>query len=480
MNKEQLFSLLSANFKLLPTEGQEVVMKHLAAFLLSDKPFPLYLLKGFAGTGKTTLVSTLVKTLPSLKMGYVLMAPTGRAAKVLQNYSAHYAHTIHRKIYIRQPKSDGSIRLVVAPNKHKNTLFIVDEASMIGDNSQDQSLFTAHSLLDDLMAYVYDGENCRLLLIGDHAQLPPVGSDLSPALNLQYLKTTYTLTAASYELTEVMRQALESGILANATWLREKLYQNNFELPIVNCNGFKDVMKVSSFDFEELLHDSFAGKVFGKAVIICRSNRRANNYNNAVRSRILGFDEQLNGGDLLMVVKNNYYWISEPQGKDRSEQGLSFIANGDMITINRIIQFEQMYGFNFADADISFLDYPDQPAMQVKLLLDTLMIDGPALNHSDHKKLADAVEEDYLEITNLKLRRQKLRSNPYMNALQVKFGYALTCHKTQGGQWEQVFIDGSNIQPEKIDAGYLRWLYTAVTRATQKLMLVNFHDPFIE
>lgn len=476
MSNEEIFQLIKHNFKLSPTGGQETAMHHLAAFLSSAKQSPLYLLKGYAGTGKTTIVATLVRILPVIGMQCVLLAPTGRAAKVLQNYSGIQAFTIHRKIYYHRITADGTVKLLVIPNQHKNTLFIVDEASMIGDSSRESAFFRSNNLLDDLMQYVQEGEHCRLMLIGDHAQLPPVGSDLSPALDLQYLKTTYAVTAAAFELTEVMRQSLESGILYNATRLRDKLINEDFELPLFKLKGFTDIIKLSGEEFEDLMYDAFGEKDYGKAVIICRSNRMANNYNNAIRSRILGYDGQITGGDLLMVVKNNYFWAAESMAQGQSEHALSFIANGDMVVVNRISRIEEYYGFRFADADISFIDYPDQPAMQVKLLLDTLMAEGPSLNEEDYRKLAAAIEEEYSDIPNRNTRIRKIRNNPFYNALQVKYGYAITCHKTQGGQWEQVVVDGAGLKTETIDVAYLRWLYTAITRATNKLMLVNFSD----
>lgn len=467
-------------FKPKPTDGQQRVMEHLAAFLLSQKTNPLYLLKGFAGTGKTTLVSVLVQVLPQLNMGYVLLAPTGRAAKVLQQYSGKQAATIHRKIYYQRPDSSGLLRMMLAPNKHKHTVFIVDEASMIGDNRPDNSLFGASGLLDDLMAYVQDGEHCRILFIGDHAQLPPVGTDLSPALDLHYLKTTYSLTAASYELTEVMRQSLESGILFNATAIRTKLHADDFGLPLFQLQTFDDVLQVSAEDFEELLQDAFGGRDFGKAVIVCRSNRRANDFNQAVRARILAFEEELSGGDLLMVVKNNYYWMALENAENNAKPQMNgFIANGDMLTVNRINSTENCYGYTFADAEVSFMDYPGQPPMAVKLLLHTLTVDGPAMSAEEQQKLLAAIEADYADIPSRRQRLERVRANPYFNALQVKFGYALTCHKTQGGQWPWVFVDGGSLRPDKLDAAYMRWLYTAVTRATEKLMLVNFPESTI-
>lgn len=456
------------SFGFIPTEGQRTVLYHISAFLLSEKPNPAYLLQGYAGTGKTTLVTTLVKTLPQIGMRYQLLAPTGRAAKVLSGYTGKTASTIHRKIYRFQQYADGSFRMTRAENKSKNTVFIVDECSMISDDYSN-----GRSLLDDLIGYVFSGENCRLLLIGDNAQLPPVGLDNSPANDINVLKNEFGLTVAAFELTEVMRQEEESGILWNATNLRK----NMNELPLFSVNNFNDIHRIEPQEFEELLWQSFNGKNSNDAVIICNSNKRANMYNQAVRARILQEEGEISTGDKLMVVKNNYFWTDE-------DQQICFIANGDMIELMRINNTEEIYGFHFADVEIQLTDYQDAPNLSVKILLETLASDSPALTQEESDRLYKSIEEDYMDIPNKRDRYKAMRQNPYFNALQVKFGYALTCHKTQGGQWPTVFIDAPYIKDVEthgrvsLQIGDLRWFYTAVTRAQKQLYFVNFNDDY--
>lgn len=464
------------SFGFIPTEGQRTVLYHLAAFLLSEKPKPTYLLQGYAGTGKTTLVTTLVKTLPIIGMHYQLMAPTGRAAKVISGYTGKSASTIHRKLYRFQQYADGSLRMTRAENKAKNTVFIVDECSMISDETTN-----GRSLLDDLISYVFNGENCRLLLIGDNAQLPPVGLENSPANDINVLRHEFGLTVAAYELTEVMRQEEESGILWNATALRQTLRPLTplmplmaapIELPLFDVNGFPDVHRIEPQEFEELLWQKFGDKTNNEAVIICRSNKRANMYNQAVRARILQEEGEISTGDKLMVVKNNYFWTDE-------DQKISFIANGDMIELMRINNTEEMYGFHFADVEIQLTDYQEEPNLSVKILLETLTSDSPALTQEEADRLYRAVEEDYMDIPNKRDRYKAMRQNPYFNALQVKFGYALTCHKTQGGQWPTVFLDAPYIkEDESLQVSDLRWFYTAVTRAQKQLYFVNFEEAY--
>ena len=457
------------SFGFEPTNGQSIVMYHLSAFLLSQKENPTYILRGYAGTGKTTLVKTLVKTLPAIGMKYILMAPTGRAAKVLSNYTGQNASTLHRRIYQTKTFPDGSIRITRAENKFKNALFIVDEASMIGE----QKDFGGSSLLDDLMGYVFSGENCRLLLIGDTAQLPPVESNESPALDCEYLKREFPVTAATYELTEVKRQALESGILYNATDIRQLLGQNLYEyhLPLFHLDGFNDIQKIEPETFEERLHNAFANMSDNEAVIVCKSNKRANLFNQAIRGRILNIEGEIATGDKLMVVKNNYYWTE-------GSPNISFIANGDMAEIRKIKHFEELYGFRFADVELSFTDYPESSNVEAKILLDTLNSNSASLTEEENKRLFAAIEEDYMDIPNRRQRFKEMRKNPWFNALQVKFAYALTCHKTQGGQWSSVYIDSSLNQKETLDVEDLRWLYTALTRAQERVCFVNFKEEF--
>lgn len=496
MDRNTLFNILLNNFGFTPTEGQAKVLYHLSAFILTEKERPLYLLRGYAGTGKTTLVSTLVKTLPQIGMRYQLLAPTGRAAKVISNYTGKPASTLHRKLYRFQAVANGELRMARAENKHKNTVFIVDECSMISDQGDGYSW--SRSLLDDLIEYVFSGSCCKLLLIGDSAQLPPVGLDISPAMDFDILRNSFNLTMATYEMKEVMRQALESGILHNATEIRNKIAMNNelwamsdsdmYQLPLLDKNNFDDIIKIDPMSFEELLWESFGDKRSNNdAVVICRSNKRANMFNQAIRSRVLQEEGELSAGDKLMIVKNNYFWCQ--QTTDNSQQSeansqqpavnsqITFLANGDMIEITRINKFEEMYGFHFADVDIQLMDYDDAPTLSVKIILETLHSDAPALTNDEAKRLYQAVEEDYMDIPKAADRRKAMKDNPYFNALQVKYGYALTCHKTQGGQWNNVFVEAPYLPDETtLELGDLRWLYTAITRAKEKVYLVNFKD----
>ena len=489
MDRNTLFNILLNNFGFTPTEGQAKVLYHLSAFILTEKERPVYLLRGYAGTGKTTLVSTLVKTLPSLGMRYQLLAPTGRAAKVMSTYTGKPSSTLHRKLYRFQVNANGEFRMARAENKAKDTIFIVDECSMISDQSDGYSW--SRSLLDDLIEYVFSGSCCKLLLIGDSAQLPPVGLDISPAMDFDILKNSFSLTLATYEMKEVMRQALDSGILHNATKLRSLMSTDNeqlstdfwyegYQLPLLEINNFSDIVKIDPMSFEELLWQSFGDKKSNNdAVVICRSNKRANMFNQAIRSRVLQEEGELSTGDKLMIVKNNYYW----SGQQSAVSGqISFLANGDMIEITRINKFEEMYGFHFADVDIQLTDYEEAPTLSVKIIMETLYSDSPALTNEEAKRLYQAVEEDYMDIPRAADRRKAMKENPYYNALQVKFGYALTCHKTQGGQWSYVFIEAPYLPDETtLELGDLRWLYTALTRASEKVYLVNFKEEwFIE
>lgn len=469
LSRSELYERLVQSFGFEPTEGQAIVLYHLSAFLLSEKENPTYILRGYAGTGKTSLVKTLVRTLPTIGMRYVLLAPTGRAAKVLSNYTGQSASTIHRRIYQTKTFPDGTMRVARGENKSVNTLFIVDEASMIGE----QRDFGSKSLLDDLLEYVFSGEHCRLLLIGDTAQLPPVESSESPALDCDYLRSQFPITAATYELTEVKRQALASGILYNATNIRQMLKEDRFEytLPIFDIAHFADTQKIEPETFEELLYKVFSDNADNEAVIICKSNKRANMFNQAIRGRILNIEGEIATGDRLMVVKNNYYWAN-------GNEAISFIANGDMAELRKIKRFEELYGFRFADVELGFIDYPDQPNIEAKILLETLNSNSASLTEEESRRLFTAIEEDYMDIPNRRERYKEMRKNPWFNALQVKFAYALTCHKTQGGQWNTVFIDSSLNQKEELETEDLRWIYTALTRAQERVYFVNFKEEF--
>lgn len=463
--QEQVLQLLFGNFPHTPTEGQLQAAKQLVDFLYNPDPAAAFVLKGYAGTGKTSLVSALIKTLPLLKIRTILLAPTGRAAKVLSNYSGRQALTIHKKIYSTSADNYGILRCTKARNKHSYTLFIVDEASMIGDGSEGD-----YNLLDDLVSYVRDGNHCRLMLIGDMAQLPPVGSTISPALNCDYLQAACNLNVQSYELTEVVRQAETSGILHNSTLIRQQIASGNEQpqMPLFDLENCTDVARIDGGELEEILNHEYSNRGSEEVVLICRTNKRANIFNNAIRNRILFRDEQLNTGDYLMVVKNNYFWADD-------DSGIGFIANGDIAEILRLRNMEELYGFHFATAELRFIDYTDAPELECKILLDTLTSESPSLTTDESRQLFEQVMLDYADLPTKGDRLKAVRSNPHFNALQVKFAYSLTCHKTQGGQWDTVIID-QGFLPDGPDREYLRWLYTALTRAKRQVYLLNFND----
>ena len=466
-----LSGILSA-FPFEPTKGQMELAELLEVFISDKDPRGVFVLKGYAGTGKTSFVSAMVKVLPEIRKKAVLLAPTGRAAKVLSGYAGQPAWTIHKRIYFQRMGRDGSISLVLQKNLYRNAIFIVDEASMIaGSYTEKDHVFSTRNLLDDLMEYVNEGESCKLLLIGDSAQLPPVGMPVSPALDLDFMKSRYSLIIYQYELTEVMRQSLESGILFNATRMRDLIASGKVSFPLFHLEGRKDVTRITGEDLEDLLHTAFSSAEHAETVVVCRSNKRANMFNREIRNRILFMENEISSGDFLMVVKNNYFWL-EPQS------GPGFIANGDIIEVLRIKQTEEIYGFRFADVTIRLVDYPGEPTLDVKILLDVLMAETPALPDEAQKRLFGTVLDEFNDIPQRALRMEKVRTNPYYNALQVKFSYALTCHKTQGGQWQNVFIDQGYLKEDMIDYEYLRWLYTALTRASRKVYLLGFQEKF--
>ncbi len=476
MNSRELEIQLLKSFALNPTSDQQKAINHISRFHTSEKENPAYILKGYAGTGKTSILGAYVKTLAKSGQKFVLMAPTGRAAKVLSAYTGKTAHTIHRYIYFIVTASNGVPRVTLGKNKLQNTVFIIDEASMISDSSQNnEGGFSGRSLLDDLIEYVFSSSGNKIVLVGDTAQLPPVGLNISPALDFEYLKGAYNITAHSFEMKEVMRQSLDSGILFSATSLRNKLREENPSLPMLSLDGFKNDVKIISDgeDFNEILQQTFYDAGESKGVLVCRSNKRANIFNQQIRSAILQKESEIESGDILMVVKNNYFWLEKT-----SKAG--FIANGEMLEILRVTKIEDLYGFRFAEAEIRLLDYPEEQEFTVKLLLDTIMIDGPGLNDDDRNRLFENVLEDYQDIPQRRQRVAKVMVNPYFNALHVKFAYAMTCHKTQGGQWPTVILDQGWLNDEMINIEYLRWLYTAFTRSTNKLYLINFREDFFE
>ncbi len=474
MTVQEFRNAVGKHFPYTPTGGQSELVNLLAEFIGSPaNERQVFVLKGYAGTGKTTVVSALVKTLPLLQIDSVLLAPTGRAAKVLASYSNTHAFTIHKKIYMPHTTSNGSLTLRLLSNIHRNTLFIVDEASMIhGQSSQGgSSLFESRNLLDDLVEYVFEGINCRLLFIGDTAQLPPVGSNQSPALDTNWLLQTYHMQIRSYELTEVVRQARQSGILSNATAIRSKITAKDPAFPFFGTTIFNDVKRVEGIDLEDMLNIAYSRYGAENVVVITRSNKRANIYNREIRNRILFREDELAAGDQLMVVRNNYFWLS-------AESKAGFLANGDIAEVKRIRKTETLYGFRFADVTIRMIDYPDEPDIDAKLILDSLATETPALSMEENRKIFDEVMLDYADIPLRRKRTEMVRSNPYFNALQVKYAYALTCHKTQGGQWDAVFIDHGYLADGQVDIELMRWLYTAVTRASQMVFFVNFQERF--
>jgi exodeoxyribonuclease V len=472
-------ALLLHHFPYEPTPGQSELIKRLAIFF-ANPTTPgtrrLFILRGYAGTGKTTVVSSMVQSLPQLGKQTVLLAPTGRAAKVLTAYTGQQAFTIHKKIYLPSTNKDGAMYLRLAPNQHKNTVFIIDEASMIqkGQTSiTNTSLFASRDVLDDLIDYVFAGFNCSMMFIGDIAQLPPVGMTISPALDPKFLRSCYHLEIGGYELKDVVRQSLESGILANATMLRSKISGEDVNMPFFDLKGFQDIQSITGGELTDLLETCYSKYGHDEVAVITRSNKRANLFNQQIRNRILYRENEIEAGDLMMVVKNNYAWLS-PDSKT------SFIANGDIIEIKRIRKVDEMYGFHFAEAYIRFIDYPDEPEIEVKLLLDTITTETPSLTSEDNKRFFNAVMEDYEDIPQRRKRIEMVKKNPYYCALEVKFAYAYTCHKTQGGQWQAVFVEQGYLNPEIINTEFMRWLYTAVTRATDQLYLVNFNDEFFK
>lgn len=453
-------------FHFQPTKEQDFVIKMLATFLLSPKSDLLFLLRGYAGTGKTSLVGALVKTLDMLKQKTILLAPTGRAAKVLSSYANHPAFTIHKKIYRQKSFADESASFSICDNLNKHTLFLVDEASMISNEGLSGNMFGSGRLLDDLIQYVYSGEGCRLLILGDTAQLPPVGEEQSPALSAMMLGG-YGLEVMETNLTQVVRQAESSGILWNATALRKLLVQDEcYSLPKIRITGFPDVKVVPGNELMEALEACYDNDGLEETIVVCRSNKRANIYNNGIRSRILWREDELNNGDLLMIAKNNYYWTEQ-------EKDMDFIANGELAVVQRVRRQSELYGFRFVDVTLTFPDQ-DNYELDANLLLDTLQSESPALTRADADRLFNAVLEDYADIPLKRERMKKMKADPYYNALQVKYAYAVTCHKAQGGQWKNVFIDQGYMSDEYLSPDYFRWLYTAFTRATGTLYLVNY------
>ncbi len=466
MLEDFIIARIKAELPFEPNEEKEGLFHALGAFIVSRDPRKAFILRGYAGTGKTSVMSALVRALAGLKQPCVLLAPTGRAAKVLSRYANSPAYTIHKKIYRQNQLGQESFTLT--DNLHRNTLFIIDEASMIS-GQRDNSTFGSGCLLNDLVRFVYSGTNCSMLLVGDNAQLPPVGSLNSPALDEDYMERLYDLHITSYELKQVARQALDSGILSEATRLRNQLDDpGSIGNPGILVN--KDIIQLQGEEVIETLERSWREVGAEDTLIIARSNKMTNLYNQGVRARVLWKESDLSNGDRCMVSKNNYFWTED-------DEEIPFIANGDMFEIQRLHHHQEMYGFHFAQATLYSVDYERE--IEALVWLDTLFTDSPEANYTLQRDLFTRIAEDYPEIRNKKELVKKIYESPYYNALQIRFAYCVTCHKAQGGQWKHVYID-SGMSEEWLEGlsdterlEFLRWIYTAVTRSTEKIYLLR-------
>ena len=450
-----------------PTPEQGQALDVFTQFMTDRSDQVVMILRGSAGTGKTTLAGAIVKAMAALKQKLILLAPTGRAAKVFSLYAGHAAYTIHRRIY-RQKSAGDLSSFNLNDNLNRDTLFVVDEASMIANLGLGESAFGSGCLLDDLMQFVYNGQNCRLLLIGDRAQLPPVGEEESPALSAQVLRG-YGMRVYETDLNQVLRQSEDSGILWNATMIRGAWREERGErivLPRIRFQGFADIQVVTGDELIETLSSSYYHVGMDETIVITRSNKRANIYNQGIRNMVLDRDEELCRGDLLMIVKNNYFWTE-------GTKEIPFLANGDRAVVQRVRHGHELYGFRFAEVTMTLPDYDDYE-LTATVCLDTLTTEAPALTREQQEQLFDAVMSDYADIPQKTERIKKLKGDRYYNALQVKFSYAVTCHKAQGGQWAHVYLDQGYMTDDMLTPDYIHWLYTAFTRATEKLYLVNW------
>ena len=455
-----------------PTLEQEQAIALFSVFMTDRSEQAAMILRGSAGTGKTTLAAAIVKALAALKQKLILLAPTGRAAKVFSLYAAHPAYTIHRRIYRQKTAADLS-SFNLNTNLNRDTLFIIDEASMISNQGYGESAFGSGCLLDDLMQFVYNGQNCRILFIGDRAQLPPVGESESPALSASVLRG-YGMKVYECDLSQVLRQSEASGILWNATRIRS--LSGSLEYPRIKTSDFSDIQVVPGDELIETLASSYSRVGVDETMVVTRSNKRSNIYNLGIRNTVLDREEELCRGDQLIIVKNNYFW-AEKITADVNK--ISFIANGDRAVVQRIRNVHALYGFRFAEVTMSFPDY-DDCELTATVLLDTLSSEAPALTHEQQEQLYNAVMEDYADVPQKAERVKKLKVDRYYNALQVKFAYAVTCHKAQGGQWAHVYLDQGYMTDDMLTPDYIHWLYTAITRATEKLFLVNWPKNQIE
>jgi exodeoxyribonuclease V len=467
MRETLIYNNLCKNLGNIPTPDQSDALQKIADYITGNSNDVIFLLTGYAGTGKTSLISSVVKTLDLLRMKSILLAPTGRAAKVLSSFAGKQAFTIHKKIYRQKSSKDGLGSFVLDKNLHKDAYFIVDEASMVSNSSSDLSLFGSGKLLEDLIEYVYSGTDCKLIIAGDTAQLPPVGSALSPALSPESLKE-FGFGLISAELKQVVRQSEDSGILMNATKVRLQISDHELVRPNLDCESFNDIVRITGEDLIDEISTSYGTFGLEGTIILVNSNKQANRYNQGIRNRIFFREEEISAGDMVMVVKNNYSLMEE------EEDGTGFIANGDIAEVKRIRKYEEKYGFRFADMLLRFTDYDIE--VESKVMLDVLQLDTPSLPPDKGKELFQNILGDYQYIKTRRKQYDAVRSDKYFNALQVKFSYAVTCHKAQGGQWQRVFIDQGMFNRQEITIDYLRWFYTALTRATDKLYLVNFPD----
>ena len=470
MRETIIYNSLCKNLGNTPTDDQSEALKKIASYICENNNDIIFLLTGYAGTGKTSLISSVVRTLDLLRMKSVLLAPTGRAAKVLASFAGKQAFTIHKKIYRQKSMKEGIGSFSLDRNLSKDTFFIVDEASMISNSSNDTSIFGSGRLLEDLIEYVYSGTDCKLILVGDTAQLPPVGSVLSPALDPDALKE-FGFGLITSELKQVVRQSETSGILMNATQIRLQVSDHDLAKPKLDCNNYKDIVRLSGEDLIDEISTAYGTCGLEGTIIVVNSNKQANRYNQGIRNRIFFREEEITPGDIVMVVKNNYSLADE-------EDPTRFIANGDIAEVKKIRKYEERYGFRFAEMELWFPDYDQE--IESKVMLDVLKLDTPALPADRNSELFHSVLADYIHLKSRKKQYDAVREDRYFNALQIKFAYAVTCHKAQGGQWERVFIDQGMFNRNEITIDYLRWFYTAITRATERVYLVNFSDEWFK
>ncbi len=465
--RENLLSIIKKTLHNQLNKKQVLALEKIISFIEDKISDEIFILKGYAGTGKTYIISNIVKNLWKINKRVVLLAPTGRSAKVLSSYCKKEAYTIHKEIFYTKNNFSGNPEFTLKINKHKNTIFIVDEASMISTNRGDGVGLFSQSLLDNIIKYVYSGFKCKLLIIGDVAQLPPVKSNISYALDDSYLEKEYNKSINSVELTDVVRQEKESGILSYATSIRNKIENYLFEDISFNSEIFSDVVRVEDGEqLMNLIQDSYNNYGIEETAIIVRSNKRANLYNRSIRDKILNNENIISVGDLLMVVKNNYFWLN-------NKKDLGFIANGDIIKIEEIHNIKNIYGFKFAEVKISMVDYPNISPLETVLILDSLFINTPAIDFNTMNNLYQEILKDFMNVKTKYKRHMGVKNNKFFNALQVKFAYSFTCHKSQGGQWSSIFLEFPFL-PNGMDEDFFRWLYTAITRAKSKLHLIGF------